>query len=125
MQSTPHFIKISEDRKKFECSFCNKGFVFQRDESKIQVHINTIKHKKAVKRTEMEKLNTQEDFELDLVKLLIMLMLPFSILDNKIFRKFLHQYTKFSIPYSYNIREEEIIKKMTEENHEKIRKEHE
>ena len=76
---------------------------------------------KVVERIEMEETTNQVDFEVDIVKMIIELMVPVSILDNPALRKFLLKYTKYKIPYSNDVRNKDIINKLSETVLEQIR----
>ena len=123
MESIPEFITIGNNNEKFHCGIWNKNLGLNRHMGKISRHIESKSHKNEVKRREKEKDNTQYDFEFDLVELLILLMLPLSLVDNKVFRAFLWKYTKFTVPYSCEIREKDFVKNMGEDTLDEIRKE--
>ena len=121
MEQLPDFITL--DNNKFICSICNKELVFNRDMSKIQSHIGSNIHKKTIERIKTQESNTKEGFEVDLVKMLSILVLLLSLLDNSIFREFLEKYTKYQIPYSNDVRHKNIINNLSNSILEKIRQE--
>ena len=112
LQFNPNEMNFDEFEKKIYCKLCHSEFSCD-GQTKIERHVTTPKHVKAKQRLTQPKISSA-DFNNKLMNMIMKTNLPFGIVDDNDFKKFIFEISGFFVPSSRTLRDHKIEEEMFE-----------